>query len=150
MRYELFLRSAAPLTEAVVEQIRTANEDLSVDPYQDEAGMLMGVDLGVELEDPAGPRLLLKAAFPLALDHGLRMFDPQLGRPITDADHEMVTEQMERTMAFMQSMPVSTAGQLVSGQQEGISATTRLWLMIGGAMALALLASQGLTCMFSG
>lgn len=112
--------------------------------------MLMGVDLGGDLEDPAAPRLLLKAAFPLAEDHGLRMFDPQLGRPITDADREMVTEQMERTVAFMQSMPVSTAGQLVGGENEGMSATTRLWLMIGGAMALALLLSQGMTCMFSG
>lgn len=150
MRYEIFLRAAAPITEALVEQVRGDNPDLAVDPYADEGGALMGVDLGADLEDPAAARLLLKAAISLSEGHGLRMYDPQLSRPITEADQEQITEQMERTAAFIQSLPVSTAGQSLAGEPEGMSATTRLWLMIGGAMVVALLASQGLTCMFKG
>jgi hypothetical protein len=150
MRYEIFLRAAAPITAELVEEVRAANPDLSVDPYSDEAGALMGLDLGADLEDPAAARLLLKAAIALSEGRGLRMYDPQLSRPITEADREQVTEQMERTSAFMQSLPVSTAGQSLAGEQAGMSATTRLWMMIGGAMLLALLASQGLTCMFKG
>jgi len=150
MRYEIFLRSAAPITTELVEEIRVENPDLSVDSYEDEAGALMGVDLGADLEDPAAARLLLKAAFSINEGHGLRMYDPQLSRPITEADRDQITEQMERTTAFMQSLPVSTAGKSLAGEQEGMSATTRLWLMIGGAMVLALLVTQGMTCLFGG
>ena len=151
MRYEIFLRAAAPLSEKLITEIQGDNMDLGVDPYHDEAGMLMGVDLGADLEDPAAPRLLLKAAVALSEGHGLRMYDPQLGRPITEADREVITEQMERTVAFMQSMPVSTAGQSIVGTEgQGLSPVTRLWVMIAALMGVALLLSRGLSCMFSG
>lgn len=148
MRYELFLRSAAPLDEPLIREIQAAHADLHVSAYSDDDG-IQGVDLGVDLEDPAAARLLCKAAFSLAEQHGLRIFDPQLGHPVSEADREQITTQVERTSAFMQSMPVSMAGAAQGTEGEGMAPTTRLWLWIGGALVGALLLSQGLTCLFA-
>ncbi len=148
MRYELFLRSAAPVADEVEAQVRADCPDLEVSSFEAE-GQVMGVDLGADVEDPAAARLLVKAAFSSATRHGFQVYDPQLGRPVTEADRELITTQVERTAAFMQSMPVSTAG-MAPDESEGMSPTTRLWVIIGAAVLGAMVVSQGLTCLFSG
>ncbi len=148
MRYELFLRSASPLSEQLLDEMRGVCQEMTLEPFlQGEESV--GVDLGVDVEDPAAARLLLKAAFSLAEQHGLSIFDPQLGRQVTEADRELITTQVGRTTAFMQAMPVSLAGMEQSAD-EGISSSTRLWLMIGGLIVLAMAVSQMLTCVFAG
>jgi len=110
MRYELFLRSERPLSEASLAAVaRVAAEDgLAVEPYRDEVGV-RGVDLGAEMHNALAARALPRRAVELAEAHHLTLFDPQLGRIITEADLPLVRERMTGTQAFVEAALVPDA-----------------------------------------
>lgn len=144
IRYELFLRSSTALPGEVLEQIRgQADEaDLSLDPYRNPDGELLGLDLGTDPDSPRAARLC-ELAFALAREHQLTVYDPQLGRAVTAGDAELISQQLARSAAFTFAAPVASAAT-----DEGrMSPTLRLWLLVIGMMGLAFLLIKAMTCL---
>lgn len=144
MRYELFLRRDTELeqpeellAEASAAELRA---ELYVHPHSGEA---RGLDLGVDLEAPAGTARLCKAAFELAAAHGLQVFDPQLGRTVCAADQPAIEERFEQSSAFAVAAPV-TPGADSPGL---LSPSAKLWLLVIGVVVLLFLLLRGASCL---
>lgn len=141
MRYELFLRRDEGLT---AEEAAQATElaraaDLHADLYEREGGPF-GFDLGVGLDDP--PRQaekLCSVAFDLAASHGLSVFDPQLGRVVAASEQEAIRERFTASAS-------SLTGLAPTPRVAARPSSTRLWLVLGGLLFVALLAARALTC----
>jgi hypothetical protein len=150
MRYELFLRRpSGPLSDEELQALREAlgreeGADLALDPYRSEEGALLGVDIGVALDRPAGAARLCRLAFAAAAEHGLSVYDPQLGRSVGEGDEDLVQQRFDQGAAFSMAAPVSTASDPAGGLR--LSPTVKLWLVVLGAIVLVLLASRCLTC----
>lgn len=145
MRYELFLRSSSPLSEETLAEVRrrAGEDDLSMDPYRNaDNGELLGVDLGTDPDAPRASRLCA-LAFALAREHQLTVFDPQLGRSVTEGDGELIAQHLAQSAAFTLAVPVAPA---VEGEGR-ISPTLRLWILVLGLMALAFLLIKAMTCL---
>jgi len=141
MRYELFLRIAL-LSDQTLETVRgEVAGELSVDSYRDPAGALAGFDLGVDADHPGGAQQLCAAAFQLAADHGLTIYDPQLGRTVAAGDEEEIRQQLAQTAAFAMSAPVTP---MTEGQR--LTPTLRLWLLVLGLVLGGLLLVRALSC----
>jgi hypothetical protein len=145
-RYELFLRSSAPLDEPALQAIAAAAAQsptsLVLERYVAD-GQTRGVDLGAPLDQPRAAEALCKIAFALAAAHQLAVFDPQLGRPVTDGDREQIAQHFERTSAFDGAALLSVGP---SPSTRRLSSSARLWLVIvlGGATLLILM--RALSC----
>lgn len=139
MRYELFLRSRSPLQEEVLKQVAAelSQPGLVLEPYREE-GALLGFDLGADPQQPGAAAALCGAAFALEQQHDLSVFDPQLGRPVTEADGELIARRLAELTAFDQ-------GALTAATPTG-SPTLRLWLVVAGALVLVLLLGKALRC----
>lgn len=156
MRYELFLRSSAPLTEETLAEIRRRVTEAGREPLvlevfragQDRAEQagITGVDLGAQVADLPDPSLLWRTAFDLATAHGLTVFDPQLSRTVTAGDAELIAERVAQTIAYAQAAPVTTPAPGVGG----MSASTRIWLLVAALVGLALVISRALRCASGG
>ena len=144
MRYELFLRRSTPIDDELLEAIRQRSlaAPLNLEPYRGAQGVL-GIDLGVELDRPRAAQTLCELAFGLANDHGLAVFDPQLGRLVSPSDDEIIRRQLEASAAFASAAPVSPVAQ---GGRAGLSASARLWLVAAAIGLLALLLARLLRC----
>jgi hypothetical protein len=147
IRYELFLRSAAPLASEIVaamaEAVARADGSLRLDPFVAQAGTL-GVDIAAPLDSPQAARALCAVCFQLAATHALSLFDPQLSRVVTEGERDLILEQFERTSAFDSgALPSATATPA-----RRLSSGARLWLVmiLGGAVLLALM--RALSCSF--
>lgn len=133
------------MSAGTLEQIRAladqAATDLKVDVYTD-GEETRGVDLGASLDEPQGADALCAVAFSAAKTHDLIVFDPQLGRTVMRGDQEAIAAQFHQGSAFSLAMPISPHSE----EGGSLSATTRLWLLIGGAVVIALLLARALTC----
>lgn len=103
----------------------------------------MGVDLGVALDQPRGGQRICQVAFELASEHGLSVFDPQLGRAVTKNDEATIEERFAQSAAFSVASPISSAG----ADSPRLSPTTKLWLLVAGVILLAIFASRGVSCL---
>jgi len=153
MRYEFFLRRPAePLTDEELAAAVAALEgeeggELSLEPYRDEDGALLGLDLGVGVEELAGAARLCRAAFALAAAHRLTVFDPQLGRSVTEGDEELIQHGFDRGAAFAMAAPISGAtGGGGGAGGGGLSSSAKLWLAVIGVIALLLVVGRLLRC----
>jgi hypothetical protein len=145
-RYELFLRSTAPLDEpslqAIAEAVAHAPTPLVLERVVAD-GRTCGVDLGAALDQPRAGDALCKVAFALASEHRLSVFDPQLGRLVTDGDREQIAAHVERTSAF------DSAALLSVGPKPGtrrLSSSGRLWLVIAIGGGALLILMRALSC----
>jgi hypothetical protein len=148
MRYELFLRRPAESLDqgelaAVCEAAAQEGGVVHVDPYRDEEGALLGVDLGINVDQPAGAARLCRLALDVAGTHRLSLFDPQLGQTITKGDEELVQQRFDQGAAFDVAAPIATASSPSAG---GLSPSVKLWLALIGVIALVLLVARGLSC----
>lgn len=148
MRYELFLRRLSePLDQgeldAVCEAAAQEGDEVHVDPYRDEEGALLGVDLGIDVAAPAGAARLCRLAFDVVGTHRLSLFDPQLGRTITKGDEELVQQRFDQSAAFDVAAPIATASSPSAG---GLSPGVKLWLAVTGVFVLVLLVGRWLSC----
>lgn len=156
MRYELFLRRPSqPLTDeelaaaaAAVE--RDEGDRLTLEPFRrPEDGALLGLDLGVAVEEPGGAARLCRQAFALAGAHDLAVFDPQLGRTVVPGEEELIEQRFDQGAAFSMAAPIGGAsvpgggGVLSTG---GLSPGVKLWLAVIGLIALLLLVGRLLRC----
>jgi hypothetical protein len=103
----------------------------------------MGVDLGIALDQPRGGERICQLAFELAAQHGLSIFDPQLGRAVTKNDEAAIEERFEQSAAFSVASPISSVG----ADSPRLSPTTKLWLLVGGVILLLIVASRGISCL---
>jgi len=143
MRYELFLRGAAPLTDEQLDAIHAAaDEALRVEAYRTEQHDVAGVDLGGGPSQNQAAERLCSAAFRLADQHGLTVFDPQLGRAVTSADEDAIRRQVEQSAAFAEAAPLTP----VVEERPGLSPSLRLWLIVAALAALALVLGRALQC----
>ena len=145
MRYELFLRRAAPLpdeAQQAVKEIASSEGDdsLALELFRKD-DVVTGFDLGVDPNHPRAAGLLCGAAFRLAEEHGLNIYDPQLGRAVTAGDEESIRQQLEQSAAFVMAAPVSTVAE-----GGGLSPTLRLWLIVIGVVVLAFVVIRGMSC----
>ena len=144
MRYELFLRRLSEALDqeeldAVCEAAAQEGGEVHVDPYRDEDGALLGVDLGIDVDQPAGAAQLCRVAFEVAGAHRLSLFDPQLGRAVAEGDEELVQQRFDQGAAFEVAAPIATASSPSPG---GLSPGVKLWLAVIGLIALALLVGR--------
>jgi hypothetical protein len=141
MRYELFLRSRTPLQQEALEQVAAELEQqgpgLVLEPYREEE-TLLGFDVGADPQQPGAAAALCGAAFSLEQRHDLSVFDPQLGRPVTEADSDLIARQVAELTAFGQ-------GALTAAAPSG-SPALRLWLVVAGVLVLVLLLGRALRC----
>jgi hypothetical protein len=147
VRYELFLRRSAPLTEQMFAEVRGAVEQeghgaLKLDPYHTEGGSLAGFDLGVDPNQPAAAALLCRVAFRMAEEQQLGVYDPQLGRAVTVGDEELIGQQLEQNAAFVMAAPVTPTPE----GGGGLSPTLRLWLIIIGLVVAAFVLIRAASC----
>jgi hypothetical protein len=143
MRYELFLRGSAPLSDEDVDTIRAAaDEALRVEAFRTEEHAVGGVDLGVDPSQIRAAERLCSAAFRLAAEHGLTVFDPQLGRAVTSADEDTIRRQLEQSAAFAEAAPLTPLVE----ERSGLSPSLRLWLIVAAFAALALVLGRALQC----
>lgn len=145
MRYELFLRSSTPLSEQLLQSITEAVEGgsgaVDVEPYAAD-GETLGVDLGVEVDDPRGPSALCEAAFSLADEFRLSVFDPQLSRTVTPGEEAEIKHQLDQVSTFSEAA-------LISPADHGSSTTPStlwIWLVVIGSVVLLYLVSKLMTC----
>lgn len=103
----------------------------------------MGVDLGVDLDLPRGGQQICRVAFELAPEHGLSVFDPQLGRAVSKSDEAAIEERFEQSAAFSVASPITSAG----ADSPRLSPTTKLWLLVAGLILLVVFASRGISCL---
>lgn len=141
MRYELFLRSRRPLQEQDLEQMAAdlarQEQGLALEAYRED-GAILGLDLGADPELPGAAASLCRAAFALERQHELSVFDPQLGRLVTEADEELIGRRVADLTAFGQGAlsPTAPTG----------SSSLKLWLVVAGAVVLMLLLGKVLRC----
>jgi hypothetical protein len=148
MRYELFLRRPSePLGQKELDVVcaAAAQEDgeIHVDPYRDEEGALLGVDLGIDLDQPGGAASLCRVAFDLAGAHRLSLYDPQLGRAVVEGDEDLVQQRFDQGAAFDVAAPITTASSPAGG---GLSPSVKLWLAVIGMIVLVLVLGRWLSC----
>ena len=118
-----------------------ANSAVEEEPYAADGGTL-GVDLGVDVDDPRGPTALCEVAFSLAEELRLSVFDPQLGRVVTAGEKAEIRRQLEQTSSFSQAALVTPSAAPTSA----LPATVWVWLVLIGAAVLLYLVSQLMTC----
>jgi len=143
MRYELFLRSTSPLTEEQLESIREtveASGAVELELYRSE-GETRGVDLGVDVDDPRGPGALCEAAFALADEFRLSVFDPQLSRTVTAGEEGEIRGKLDQVSTFSQAALLSPASVSTTSPT-----TLWIWLAIIGSVVLLYLVSKMMTC----
>ncbi len=144
-RYELFLRApgalAAEALAAIEEEVARAGPALSAEPYL-EGGEARGVDLAAELEQPEAAAALCGAAFRLAAAHDLAVFDPQLGRAVSEGEVALIEAQAARTSAYAELAPLSPAA---SGR--ALSSSARLWVIVIGALVVLFALARALSCL---
>ncbi len=133
MRYELFLRASAPLSEAQLAELeaacRAAEPPVALEPYRAEGGALVGADLGVEPSEPGAVKRLCELAFRFARERALTVFDPQLGRVVaSEGESAEIEAQAARGGAFAEGAALSSE---LAGRAP---ASTRLWLIIGAVV----------------
>ncbi len=145
MRYELFLRSTEPLTEAQLDAVAKKLEGTSgavdVEAYT-EGGQPLGVDLVVDVEDPRATTALCESAFSLAEELQLTVYDPQLSRPVTAGEEEEIRQQLEQVSTFSEAALVAPA----AGEPSAMPSTVWIWLVLIGAALLLYVVSQLMTC----
>jgi hypothetical protein len=146
MRYELFLRGAAALDDEALQTAARRLADfgpaLGCEPYRSE-GVTRGLDLFVEIQQPEAGRQLCRAAFAIASQQGLTVFDPQLGRPVMEGDAAQIEAQIESVQAFAEGVPLGTSASAAPG----LSPSARLWLVIAGLLVAAFVLARGLSCL---
>jgi len=145
VRYELFLRrdDASSLNDddLVIIQAQISATVLSFEPFVDKAGARLGVDLGIDLDEPAiQARKPGAIAFHVAQAMKLSVFDPQLGRVLSPRDLEALEA------CFAASSTIGRVGLSHAIASPKRPATTRLWLIAAGVLLLLLVASRLLSC----
>ena len=144
MHYELFLRSSTPLSEEQLQSIGEAVEATSgaveLELYAAD-GEPLGVDLGVDVDDPRGPTALCEAAFALAEEHKLSVFDPQLSRTVTAGEEAEIRRQLDQVSTFSQAALLSPTSSTTT-----TPSTLWIWLVVIGSVVLLYLVSKMMTC----
>ncbi len=149
MRYELFLRRSDGALEdqalaSIAQRVAGGKTQLVLEVYRsDRSNEALGVDLGVELGVETGAACrLVELALALAAEHGLTVYDPQLGRTVAAGAAEQVVAHYERTAAFTGGEQLGQGGHSPAGGP----ASARIWIYLAGAVVALFLASRLLTC----
>jgi hypothetical protein len=129
--------------QSILDQVQHPDRSLSVETYLSDRGV-MGVDVAVEMDAPAGASELCQVIFHLASEHQLVAFDPQLGRAVTETDAELIAQHYAQSSAFSLAAPLATLTQ----DDRRLSPGLRLWLLVLGLGGLALLLARLLHCAF--
>lgn len=148
MRYELFLRrvsDADDLDDRVLVALAELAEEqqLTLEPYRDEAGRLRGVDLGVPLDAPtARCRALGELALEQAEQLELTVFDPQQAKTLGEANLDELEARFEASASVVRMgfSPQSAAPR---------SSSSKLWLALGALVLFLLVAGRVLSCVMS-
>ena len=147
MRYELFLRRPHALSDDELKQadaqVEARSTDLACEPFVgDQSTQQWGIDIGVDAELPNAATLLFKAALELAASQSLSIYDPQLGRIISEADADEVAQKLSQFASFSEAalLEANAAPQL------GSRASKRIWLYIGGLIVVAFVLMRALQC----
>jgi hypothetical protein len=146
LRYELFLRGSASLSEEVLSSIGAGVEQLGsgtviLEPFRTEDGRLDGVDIGISPEEADSAQILCDVAFRLAAEHGFTVFDPQLGRTVTEGDDDLIRQGFAQSSAFAMAAPITPLEESPS-----LSPTLRLWLIVIGLGFLFFILARSLRC----
>jgi hypothetical protein len=104
---------------------------------------MLGVDLGIGLGEAHGAEVLCRVAFALAAERALEVFDPQLGRIVGEGEGSLIKQQFAEMGAFSEAAPLAAAS--LPGQ--GLSRSSRMWLVVLGGAALLVLLSRVVTCL---
>ena len=147
--YELFLRTRDQATIDLAELERataTLGPGLRAEPYVGEGGdpaHPRGVDLA--LEEGGAIERLLDAAFPLARQLGLEVFDPNGGEAVTEAGRERVEARYAEMCAYRADTLGEVGLQPLPAPTVPASARTRVhvWLIVAGIIVAFLLLARG-------
>jgi hypothetical protein len=153
VRYELQLLPAEPGTEYPATEVNRALAQrgaadgvwtLSTGPLEYRPLMEAGKQLGLELRIPLTGeaeriRQATTEAVRLAVEAGVRLYDPQLGRPLGEKDEAEVIIQYQRNARYAgEMMGVSEALGASYGSPEvpGLKAGTKVMLALIGLLIL--------------
>ena len=128
----------------MAEAVARASSSLRTEPYVADGGT-MGIDVAAPLDTPQAARALCAVCFHLAAAHSLSVFDPQLARVVTEGERELILEHFERTSAFDGgALPPAT-----TTASRRLSASTRLWLVVGVGAVVIFVLMRALSCSLS-
>ena len=138
------MRSVSPLDDAALVAMRGAiTTGIALDPFRREQA-LVGVDLSIALDQPVGARALVENALQLASEHGLTLFDPQLGRSVGEGDLSEIEERFTQTATFNETGFLGTSND--PRYRATRQANARMWLWVGGLIVVVLLLGRLLRC----
>jgi hypothetical protein len=147
--YELFLRAPDGATVAAADLARAvaahAAPGLRAEPFVGEGGdpaRPRGLD--VALAEDGTPSALVDAAFALAQELGLDVYDPQVGMLVSAAEKDDIRARCDEVRVFLADT-LGEAGAYASlpDPAPGSRSRLHLWLIVAGVIVAVLLLSRG-------
>jgi hypothetical protein len=147
--YELFLRARADASvdvAALEREVAALPRGLRAERFVGEGGdpaRPRGVDLA--LEEGEAIEKLLDAAFHLATELGLQVFDPMSGEAVTDAQRDRVAARYAELCTYRADTLGEVGMQPLPAPTVPASARTRVhvWLIVAGIIVAFLLLARG-------